>query len=105
MFAHWVIYRESCVNGNEKRMASGQVEEIQLFHRFHLTGEIPENIETPKVIICLMSRATITVTEVEKNWQFCQTHATFPPSITKYGGWITTPINRWSVSKLYVHSL
>ena len=66
-------------------MASGQVEEIQLFHRFHLTGEIPENIETPKVIICLMSRATITVTEVEKNWQFCQTHATFPPSFTKYG--------------------
>ena len=45
MFAHWVIYRESCVNGNEERMASGQVEEIQLFHRFHLTGEIPENIE------------------------------------------------------------
>ena len=51
MFAHCLIYRESCVNGNEKRMASGQVEEIQLFHRFHLTGEIPENTDDPKAII------------------------------------------------------
>ena len=76
MLTHCVIYRESCVNGNEKSMTSGQVEEIQLFHRFHLTGEIPENTERPQSYY-LMSRATIT--EVEKNWQFCQTHATFFP--------------------------
>ena len=86
MFAHCLIYRESCVNGNEKRMASGQVEEIQLFHRFHLTGEIPENIETPKVIICLMSRATITVTEVEKIGNFVKLMQLFPLALLNMEG-------------------
>ena len=36
------IYRESRVNGDEKSVAAGQIEEIKFFHRSHLTGEIPE---------------------------------------------------------------
>ena len=97
MFAHCLIYRESCVNGNEKSMTSGQVEEIQLFHRFHLTGEIPENTDDPKAIISchvLLSR------KLKKIGNFVKLMQLFPP---KYRGGITAPINRWSVS--VVHSL
>ena len=73
-------------------MTSGQVEEIQLFHRFHLTGEIPENTDDPKAIISchvLLSR------KLKKIGNFVKLMQLFPP---KYRGGITAPINRWSVS-------
>ena len=61
-------------------MTSGQVEEIQLFHRFHLTGEIPENTDDPKAIISchvLLSR------KLKKIGNFVKLMQLFPP---KYRG-------------------